>query len=129
MGSDDSLPTDLASAHALIIAQRAVLNEAQREAQYRALLIEQLKNTIRKLRHERFGQSSERSILLDQLELQCQRASKSPRLWASNFPLLTGLGRAGDQPFSRSWVFFPGGRPRRFGAGGGVFGRPTWRGP
>ncbi len=70
MSIDDSLPTDLASAHALIIAQRAALSEAQREAQHRALLIEKLKYTIKKLRHERFGQSSERGALLDQLELQ-----------------------------------------------------------
>jgi len=70
MSLDDSLPTDLENAHALIIAQRAALSEAQREAQYRALLIEKLKYTIRKLRHERFGQSSERATLLDQLELQ-----------------------------------------------------------
>jgi transposase len=70
MSIDDSLPTDLASAHALIIAQRAALSAAQSEAQYRALLIEKLKYTIRKLRHERFGQSSERGALLDQLELQ-----------------------------------------------------------
>jgi transposase len=33
-------------------------------------LIEKLKFTIRKLRHDRFGQSSERGALLDQLELQ-----------------------------------------------------------
>ncbi len=77
MSLDDSLPTDLASAHALIIAQRQALTAAQEraaaaesEAQYRALLIEKLKFTIRKLRHERFGQSSERGTLLDQLELQ-----------------------------------------------------------
>ena len=77
MSIDDSLPTDLASAHALIIAQRQALSAAQEraaaaesEAQYRALLIEKLKFTIRKLRHERFGQSSERGALLDQLELQ-----------------------------------------------------------
>src|SRR5213595_1569902 len=70
MSNDDSLPTDLASAHALIIAQRAALIAAQSEAQYRALLIEKLKYTIKKLRHEQFGQSSERSALLDQLELQ-----------------------------------------------------------
>jgi transposase len=70
MSIDDSLPTDLASAHALIIAQRAALSEAQREAQHRALLIEKLTYTIKKLRHERFGQSSERGALLDQLELQ-----------------------------------------------------------
>jgi transposase len=77
MSLDDSLPTDLASAHALIIAQRQALSAAEQrasaaesEAQYRALLIEKLKFTIRKLRHERFGQSSERGTLLDQLELQ-----------------------------------------------------------
>ena len=77
MSIDDSLPADLASAHALIIAQRRALSAAElrataaeSEAQYRALLIEKLKYTIRKLRHDRFGQSSERGVLLDQLELQ-----------------------------------------------------------
>ena len=77
MSIDDSLPTDLASAHALIIAQRQALSAAEQrataaesEAQYRALLIEKLKFTIGKLRHDRFGQSSERGALLDQLELQ-----------------------------------------------------------
>ena len=77
MSLDDSLPVDLASAHALIIAQRQALSAAElrataaeSEAQYRALLIEKLKFTIRKLRHDRFGQSSERGALLDQLELQ-----------------------------------------------------------
>jgi transposase len=34
------------------------------------LLIEKLELTIKKLRHEQFGQSSERGALLDQLELQ-----------------------------------------------------------
>jgi transposase len=77
MSNDDSLPTDLASAHALIIAQRQALNAAEArataaesEAQYRTLLIEKLKYTIKKLRHEQFGQSSERGALLEQLELQ-----------------------------------------------------------
>jgi transposase len=70
MSIDDSLPTDLASAHALILVQRQALAAAKSEAQYRALLIDKLKYTIRKLRHERFGQSSERGALLDQLELQ-----------------------------------------------------------
>ena len=77
MSLDDLLPTDLASAHALIVAQRQALSAAElrataaeSEAQYRALLIEKLKFTIRKLRHDRFGQSSEHGALLDQLELQ-----------------------------------------------------------
>jgi transposase len=77
MSTGDSLPTDLASAHAMILAQRAALLEAQAkarnaEAEVRAreLLIEQMKFTIAKLRHEQFGQSSERSAVLEQLELQ-----------------------------------------------------------
>lgn len=84
MSNDDSLPTDLASAHALIIVQREALSAAQdrataaearataaeSDAKFRALLIEKLKYTIQKLRHEQFGQSSERGALLDQLELQ-----------------------------------------------------------
>ena len=77
MSNADSLPTDLASAHALIIVQRQALSAAQAraaaaesEAKFRALLIEKLNYTIKKLRHEQFGQSSERSALLDQLELQ-----------------------------------------------------------
>jgi transposase len=36
---------------------------------HRALLIEQMKFTIAKLRHEKFGQSSERGALLEQLKL------------------------------------------------------------
>jgi transposase len=77
MSLDDSLPTDLASAHAVIVAQRQALTAAElraaaaeNEAQYRRILIEKLKFTISKLRHDRFGQSSERGALLDQLELQ-----------------------------------------------------------
>ena len=68
---------NLASTLTLIIAQRQALSTAEMrataaesEAQYRALLIEKLKFTIRKLKHDRFGQSSERGALLDQLELQ-----------------------------------------------------------
>jgi transposase len=75
--SPDSLPTDLAAAHAIIIAQREALiaaevraTSAESEAKYRALLVEKLKYTIAKLRHERFGQSSERGAILEQLELE-----------------------------------------------------------
>src|SRR3984893_15234829 len=74
--SADSLPTDLASAHAMIVATRETLlaaearaSAAESEAKFRALLIEKLKYTIAKLRHDTFGQSSERSAILEQLEL------------------------------------------------------------
>src|SRR5262245_10431000 len=55
----------------MLRSERAARLAAQTEAQTRALVIEKLKLTIKKLRHEQFGQSSERSaLLLDQLELQ-----------------------------------------------------------
>jgi transposase len=73
----DSLPTDLAAAHALILAQREALVVAEAKAaaaesvaKSRALEIEQLKYQIAKLRHEQYGQSSERSAVLEQLELK-----------------------------------------------------------
>jgi len=52
----------------VIAAQSARLN-AEAELRARALEIEQMKYTIAKLRHERFGQSSERGAVLEQLEL------------------------------------------------------------
>lgn len=101
----DSLPTSLAAARAVILAQREALlaaearadiaenragsaeahaaaaesravtaearaTAAESEAKYRALLIEKLKFTIAKLRHEQYGQSAERGAILEQLELQ-----------------------------------------------------------
>src|ERR1035437_2182262 len=66
----DSLPQDLAAAHAMILAQRAMLAEARSEAKVRALEIERLKLMIAKARREKFGQSSERGKqLIEQLEL------------------------------------------------------------
>jgi len=71
----DSLPTDLAAAHAMIIAKHEALlaaearaSAAESEAEHRALLIEKLKYTIAKLRREKFGQSSERGAILEQLD-------------------------------------------------------------
>lgn len=70
MGADDSLPDDVTALKAMLRAERAARLAAEAEAQARTVLIEKLKLTIRKLRHEQFGQSSERGALLDQLELQ-----------------------------------------------------------
>src|ERR1700734_703982 len=70
MGADDSLPDDVVTLKAMLRAERAARLAAEAEAHARTLLIEKLKLTIRKLRHEQFGQSSERSAMLDQLELQ-----------------------------------------------------------
>jgi transposase len=70
MGADDSLPDDVTTLKAMLRAERTARLAAEADAQAQTLLIEKLKLTIRKLRHEQFGQSSERGALLDQLELQ-----------------------------------------------------------
>jgi transposase len=70
MSIDDSLPDDVVTLQAMLRSERAARLTAEAEAQARSLLIEKLKLTIKKLRHERFGQSSERGALLAQLELQ-----------------------------------------------------------
>jgi hypothetical protein len=66
----DSLPDDVATLKAMVIAAEAARLTAEAEAKARALLIEHMKFTIAKLRHEQYGQSSERSAVLEQLELQ-----------------------------------------------------------
>ena len=71
------LPTDLASAHAMILAQREMLEQKQSEltlarsdAKVRAREIERLKLLLAKARRERFGQSSERGkLIVEQVEL------------------------------------------------------------
>src|SRR5258708_16098250 len=70
MGADDSVPDDGARVQAMMRAERAARLVAEAEAQAGTLLIEKVKPRIKKLRHEQFGQSSERGALLDQLELQ-----------------------------------------------------------
>src|SRR5437762_1733585 len=70
MGADDPLPDAVTTLKAMLRAERTARLAAEADAQAQTLLIEKLKLTIRKLRHEQFGQSSERGALLDQLELQ-----------------------------------------------------------
>jgi transposase len=63
----EPLPDDVETLKAMLLAER----KAHRaEVHDQALLIEKLEHQIAQLRHERFGQSSERRALLDQLELQ-----------------------------------------------------------
>jgi transposase len=63
----EPLPDDVETLKAMLLAER----QAHRaEVRDQALLIEKLEHQIARLRHERFGQSSERRALLDQLELQ-----------------------------------------------------------
>ncbi|WP_316185623.1 IS66 family transposase [Bradyrhizobium sp. SZCCHNRI1003] len=80
----DSLPDDVATLKALVLAGQAALSDAttaqlaaeakarnlEAEVRARTLLIEQMKFTIAKLKHEQYGPSSERASVLEQLELE-----------------------------------------------------------
>ena len=67
---------------------KAKARNMEAEVRARELLIEQMKFTIKKLRHERLGQSSERHAVLEQLELSlaemeedtCSQAEASAQL-------------------------------------------------
>jgi transposase len=63
----EPLPDDVETLKAMLLAERQAYGAKVRD---QALVIEQLKHQIAQLRHERYGQSSERRALLDQLELQ-----------------------------------------------------------
>jgi len=68
--ADSPLPNDVATLQTMLLSERAAARmAAESEAKFRALLIEKLKYTIAKLRHDKFGQSSERGAILEQLEL------------------------------------------------------------
>lgn len=60
MTGTESLPTDLAAAHAMILAERA----ARREAEAEAALVGYLKLEIEKLRRALYGSRSERKARL-----------------------------------------------------------------
>jgi len=66
-----SLPTDLAAAHAMILAERAKRIEAEAAASGTQAFIAHLKLMIEKLKRELYGRRSERTArLIDQMELQ-----------------------------------------------------------
>src|SRR5260221_3049061 len=67
------LPTNLATAHVLILRQREELAAAEARASGAETMIAHMKLVIAKLRREQYGQSSERGRkVLDQLELQLE---------------------------------------------------------
>ncbi len=72
----DSLPDDVETLKAMVIAGRVKclaaevkVRNAEAEAHALALEVERMKFEIARLRHEKYGQSAERSALLEQLEL------------------------------------------------------------
>src|SRR6476620_2692862 len=69
----ESLPSDLAAAHAMILAERAARLAAEADRSSGEALIAQLKLQIEKLRRELYGSRSERKArLLDQMELELE---------------------------------------------------------
>jgi len=69
----ESLPSDLAAAHAMILAERAARLAAEADRSSAAALIAYLKLQIEKLRRELYGSRSERKVrLLAQIELQLE---------------------------------------------------------
>jgi transposase len=64
------LPNDVASLKAMLIAANQSALAAEARAKLLDAEIENLKLTIAKLQHRRFGPSSERARLIEQLELQ-----------------------------------------------------------
>lgn len=65
-----ALPDDIAALKAMLIASTKRADEAETRANTLDAEIANLKLTIAKLQHSKFGSSSERARLLDQLELQ-----------------------------------------------------------
>ncbi len=88
----DQLPSDLASAHAMILAERAARREAEASAaraqavnSHADALIARLRLEIEKLRREIHGSRSERKVrLLEQMELQLRslRLTQVKTSWA-----------------------------------------------
>lgn len=68
----DALPTDLAAAHAMILAERQGRLAAESDRRVLDIEVERLKLEIARLRRERFGQSAERSARIEQLELSLE---------------------------------------------------------
>ena len=69
----ESLPTDLAAAHAMILAERAARLQAIADLSSTEALISHLKLEIEKLRRTLYGTRSERKArLLEQMELQLE---------------------------------------------------------
>jgi len=71
----DSLPDDINALRTALAAEQLARREAEARASGAEAMIAHLKLMIAKLRHDRFGASSERGRkLLDQLELELEEA-------------------------------------------------------
>jgi hypothetical protein len=100
----------LADATTAQFTAEARARNLEAEVRARALLIEQMKFTIAKLKHEQYGRSSERSSALEQFELEladleedaseaeaeAQLLPSGPRPRGSRYNRSSGVVRRGD---------------------------------
>lgn len=77
MSEAPDLPLDLASAHAMILAEREARLAVEKVQAGERLLIEKLRLEIARLRRQAFGASSERGRKLEQLELMLEDAEET----------------------------------------------------
>lgn len=73
MTASNTIPDDVATLRAALVAEQVARREAEARASGAEAMVAHLKLVIAKLRHDRFGASSERGRkLLDQMELQLE---------------------------------------------------------
>jgi transposase len=97
--ASEQLPSDLAAAHAMILAERAARMEAEAEAaRERAqrnsldLELDRLRFLLAKLRHAKFGSSAERAARIEQLELALEDAEETIAAAVANEATLADAG-------------------------------------
>lgn len=98
----EPLPDDVETLKAMLLAERQAYRAKVRD---QVLLIEKLEHQIARLRHERFGQSSERRALLDQLELQLFELKEDEAQAEAAMPI--------DEPSSQAVQAFTHRKPAR----------------
>lgn len=111
----ESLPTDLAAAHAMIMAERAARLSAEADRSSGAALIAHLKLEIEKLRRELYGMRSERAArLIDQMELELEEleATATEQAAAADAALARTAGALSPTRHPPSRKPFPAHLPR-----------------
>ena len=94
----DPIPDDVATLRAALAAEQLARREAEARAAGAEAMVAHLKRLIAKLRHDRFGASSERGHkLLDQMELQLEELEAT----ASERAAVTALDGTAVQAFTR----------------------------
>ena len=102
------LPSDLAAAHAMIIAERSARLAAQARAEEASaarhnldIEIERLKLEIARLRRERYGASAERSARIEQLELSLEELEATAAEADAAADMAAGTTDTADRPVRR----------------------------